>query len=635
MAKADNDFIKLLNSRVAVGKAFCKNWQKDIDKWIKDYEIDSLDDFHHPNLHNKVQVPYIFSTVESGLPSIFEQLPDIMMKQRGKLDRDFTEFAGLVWSYIAERVHLEEKIENVGTFFLIGGMGFAKWGWNLETKTVKGEPEEVEITNEDGTVIGTETQTPDIQVPVVDEPILKLQWHKNIIFSPDSVFAIDDTENQIPWFICINQMDVDEVEYLYNIKAKDDEKDEVDFKSISKETLKKEIHEADKHKMTTYEYYGIIPKKYAPDKDGWRYSQNYQVVFNSKRVLQKAQPIPKKPLNMIGGYGSPTKFFKFGDAKVLRKLEQDVSLGRSRIMDIRDKLGTKIAIPQGTEYNKQELKNPADYAELHFNGQQIPTYVNPPPVPETIMIALQQAREDIQMASAQLDLSRGGSQSVVNTATGQQIFAEATQKRTGRKRRKIAKFIKYITKNLLQLSGYNWDIEKFSKITDLSPEEITQKGYIDKLQRIGNDYDVDIDIQSISMNKETMSAQAIALYREIKDDESINKEEVLKEVLKIGFSIKDLDRFLTQKASPEQVMKALEFLVENQIIPPEMGGQIAGVLGQYVQQKQEAEGLKQNQGGRPATQDPTSVVKNSMPSANQTQITAQTSASGKQANQPR
>jgi len=625
----DGDILKLLNSRSNIAKAFSKDWVDSVKKWMKDYEIESLDEINFTDLHNKIQIPYIFSTIESGLPAMFERMPNIIMKQRGKLDRDFTVFADQVWSYVSERMKLEDKIEDLGMSFMITGMGFAKWGWNLETEEIDGEPEIVEITNDDGTVIGQEQIAQKIQVAIKDDPFLRIFYHDEITFSPDSKFVTDDNENEIPYIICKTKMSPEEIEAIYKVKIPDADKLDLDMSQYEDSIKNNILDKNDIKRANVYEYYGILPKQYAND-PSWRFSKNYYVVFSKNKILKKPEEKDKKPTLILGNYGLPNKFFKFGEPKVLRELEQDVSLGRSRMMDIRDKHGTKIALSSTTEVDIASLKRPADFTILKFNGPNPPQYLTPPPISESIMMALQQSRQDIQMASAQLDLSRGGSQSVVNTATGQSIFAEATQKRNARKKKKITKFIKAIAVNILTLCAQNWDIEKFSKIVDMAPEEIEQRGFIEKLGNIGEDYDIVIEIESISTNKETVAAQAIALYREVKEDPLINRDEVLKEVLKIGFNVSDFDRFLSSEVSPEQIMKMLEYMVQNQILDLESASMLAQKVGTMNQQ-----GSTPNQGGRPATQDPTSVVKNSMPAANQTQLTAQTQAAGQQANQPR
>ena len=630
MANNKKSVLTLMKSRLSLAEAFSLNWRKDVKKWLKDYEIDSLDDIDFPDLHNKMQIPYIFSTVESALPSMFERVPDVTILQRGKLDRETTEFAEQIWDYVKERMKLQEKIEEVGMMFLITGMGNLKWGWNLVTEEIDGEPEIVPITNDDGTVIDQQKIISKVKIPVKDEPYVRWHDYDKIHFSPESRFVMDDDENDIPYIICESVKTKDEVEYEYEMTPTDEDIEKIDLEKFGSDANldKRRLTRADQERVHVYEYYGTLPKDYSKD-ENWRPDKVYYVPF-IKSTARKPREEEKKPINIIGNYGAFNKFWKFGEPKILRELEQDISLGRSRMADIRDKYGQKIAIPQGTEVDERALKRPADFTILRYIGNTVPTYLNPPPMPETIMVALQQSRSDIQMASAQLDLSRGGSSSVVNTATGQQIFAEATEKRIDRKRRKLATMIKHLAKNILKLCADNWDVKRFAQITDMTEEEAAP--LVENLKRIGEDYDVRIEIESINNNKETQSAQAIALYDKTKDDPGVNSQEVLKEVLKIGFNQRDYDRFLNQVVTPEQAMMALEYFVTNGIMDEQTAGSLAAGLGQMIAAQQQEGGGGQM--GRP-TDNPVGALSNSFEGSDNMQITSQNAAAGKQANQPR
>lgn len=626
-SKISSELLPIVVNRLSIATKFGKNYKSLVDKWVKDYNIETMDNAGLDA--NRVQIPYIFSTIESGLPLMFEQVPYLIMKNRGKEDLDFSDFTNSVWDYVQDKVKLEERVEEVGIMFKVSGIGSAKYGWRTETETVEQE-REVELKDEEGNVIGTEVVIDKVEVPVVDQPFVQPLSYKNVYYSPESEFEIDDEENKIPYIICHSVKTPEEIKEMFGKTPSDTGFMNVnDLESEGREYKMDDQApevQSDMRRGDVYEYYGVLPRNSVVG--DWKPNYVYYMAFTKGEVLKDPERIQKKPVVQIDNFGLPTKFHKFGDPKVLRELEQDISLGRSRLMDLRDKWGTKIALPQGTEVDERRLKNPADFVILRYQGQQLPSYITPPPPPETLLVALGQSKEDIQMASAQLDISRGGSSSVVETATGQKIFQQATEKRIARQRKKIGRFIRALAKNLLVLCANNWDVETFAKITDLTVEEITQRQYLERLKSLGDEWDIDIEVDSVTNNKEVQASQAIAMYREMKEDPLVNREEILKEVLKVGFSVKNLERFLSKNVSPEQVLATLEYLVENQIIPEEMAQQMVLGLRQLLN-PDEAAGAGGNV-GRPAKADPTAIVEKSIAGSDQTQMAAQAAAAYKQ-----
>lgn len=639
------ELLALLKTRNRLAERFGKPYTDNVTKWEKDYNISTIKDAKFENLDNQIQIPYIFSTVEGGLANLFDQFPGIVMKQRGKEDREFTDFAEQVWDYLKDKLALEEQTEDAVVYFLNNGQATTRYGW---------EPGWVEV---DMPVMNPATGEPmvdEVGNPVTEKatvaiknlPYVCVHEPKTIHFSPESHFVLDDEKNEIPYATWHQLLTADQVESYYSITPNDSELeavklDNMDEKVLGKETQVEQAESTEELKrVKVINYVGILPKKILPEslKETYHADKVYYCAFTKERMYRQPEEITKKPLLNLGNYGLPSKFWRFGEAKVLRELEQDVSLGRSRIMDLRDRQGVKIAIPQGTEFDEVSFKRSRDYTFLRFIGNNPPAYLNPPTLPESIMVALQQSRDDIQMASAQMDISRAGDQNTVDTATGQKIFASETNKRNGKKRKKVARYLKALAKNLLILCGQNWDVEMFAKITDIPVETIKQNQWVEKLAELGEDYDVEIDIDSMGDTKETDAANALAMYREMKDSPYINQEELIKLTLKVGFKQKDSDRLLSNYVSPDTIIKVIQSLLEQGIIMPEDAQVIAEKLDAAMMQ-QAAPGQQPmgagNGEGRPAVASPTEIMKNKMPGSDSTQMTAQRSAAFKQTGVPK
>lgn len=632
----NEELLSLLNGRLDRSKKFSEKYQKDVKKWLKDYEIDSLGDVDWGDVHNRFQVPYIFSTVESGLPTMFETIPSLIMKQHGKNDKELTDFAQSIWDHLTSVLNLEEEIEDIGFMFLIAGMGHMGYDWKLETRNVD-EEVQTPLTNPNGSPVLDENQQPVMQttinkteVPIVNRPTLISCRYDRIFFSPESTFVTDDTDNKIPYIIYQKVMSIDTIQEKYKVKVGADEILEVDEKKDKSEITSEEAKN-DVKRANVYVHVGVLPKKYSGD-ENWKSSTVYHAVFTKKKIISNSKEIDKKPFLNLGNYGTPLKFFKFGEPKVLREMELDISLGKSLVADYRDRMMTKVAIPTGTEMDEDAFKSPLLFTIVKFTGQTLPQYINPPLLPETVLTAMGQSRSDLQMASATLDISRGGDTSTVNTATGQKIFASVTEKRLNRKRVKIGRFIRRLAINLLKLVAEHWDVEEFAKVTDMPAEEIQQKGLIEKLQLIGDGNDVEIDVEGVNQNKDAESAQAIALYDKMKDSQYVNQEELAKETIKVGFRKRDVDRFLSSIVSPDQIFKVMGYMVEQGMMDQAIAQQIV----QKMQMMMAPDGKPTsatpsgNGVGRPAVADPTTILNKSMAGSDATQIDAQNTAAPKQ-----
>lgn len=236
------------------------------------------------------------------------------------------------------------------------------------------------------------------------------------------------------------------------------------------------------------------------------------------------------------------------------------------------------------------------------------------------------------MTSAQLDISRGGTDTSVDTATGQKIFQAAQDDRIERKRRKIARFIEALTRDILLDCSNNWDIDTFAKIVDMEKTDPKLQEYVTKLQGIGDEFDIEIEPETVVNNKATQGAQSIAMYREMKQDPLVNRAELIREVIRSGFNKKDVERFISSDMTPEQITGVVQMLIQNQMIDPAQGQQI---LMQIQQQSQTGAdgaqgGAVPNSVGRPPSADAASIMKKSMPGTDSTQMDAQAEAAGKQ-----
>jgi hypothetical protein len=165
--------------------------------------------------------------------------------------------------------------------------------------------------------------------------------------------------------------------------------------------------------------------------------------------------------------------------------------------------------------------------------------------------AEQSADSDAQSAFGLLDISSGAQESsTVQTATGQTIFAEASQRRIKQAKRIFMKFYRSCLIELFRECQDNWDSEKIITLTDEDGNSEDIPVTRDDLKDIDFEKDVVIDAESVSVNKDVVRQQMIELYDKVKDDPMIERKAIFKDLLRKGFEITNPDRYIKKTEIP-------------------------------------------------------------------------------------
>ena len=84
------------------------------------------------------------------------------------------------------------------------------------------------------------------------------------------------------------------------------------------------------------------------------------------------------------------------------------------------------------------------------------------------------------------------------------------------------------------------------RITDEDGESENVIVNASDLQDIDFDHDIEINAESVSVNKDVVRQQMIELYDKVKDDPLIDRKVIFKDMLRKGFEINDPDRYIKQ-----------------------------------------------------------------------------------------
>ena len=599
--KTNEERLSLLKSRLKIAKTFCKKVHNAWKSYIREYNIEDVDDTGE--IRDKVRIGYIFRKTESEIPAIFDDQPDLFIKGRSLKVKQIEPLIDGAYDFLWDTQNLEEKIEDVGVYFELLGMGFIKSPWVTKTKKVQEtvqSPVIDPLTQQPA--LDPVTQQPLTQpmiqvydVPVIDQPMASVPNPFKLYFSPETVFGPRLDYEHCPYYFeeivmtkeAVKAKFGKDVEANESLKIDDDETDT----EAEKDASTSEIVKDDMKRVTVYEYYGCLPEDMAKDvvdaqgnKVEWSYDKDYHLYLtkNEELLIEESED-DYKNLFPVGNYGLANKFFKFGDAKHLRPLVQELEMYRSHILQHTRKMANpKPLVPTTANVDEDAFRDPRVGRMVKYQGQQKPEYLSPAPLGQEVSVGVEMVRTDLEKTAGTFDLANGGNQSTVKTPRGIQVYSEAADKNVRRKRKKIARLIRELIIFQFKQIAKNWKPEDAKTIDvltdgDEQPIQVTQE-VLDVLGTPQILQKLNIEVESLSVNRSQMKQDALDLWDTVKDRPDIfNIRESAKDLLQNGFGKKDADRYLLSEQQQQQM------IIENFIKQiGQANPTLAGALSQYL-----------------------------------------------------
>lgn len=597
-----SDRLSLLKSRLKIAKAFSKKPHAAWKKWLAEYKIDDLGDTKE--VRDKVRIGYIFRKTESELPAIFDDQPDLFIKGRRKGMKDVEPIFNSLYDYLWDVQRLEDKIEDAGLYFILTGMAFISSPYVTKNETVQ-EVQDVPMTDpatgqpvmdQMGQPITTQQEV-SYERPVIDHPLAEVQDPFKIYFSPETKFAITLDYDHCPYYFKEMTMTQDAIEAEYGKKVDAGEKLHTEDTEIDTEISNEMQTQGDDLKrVTVYEYYGVLPKDMAPKGTEWKYDKDYHVIFtNNEELKSEESQYETKPCFVLGNYGPANEFWKFGDAKHLIPLVQELEQYRSQILTHTRKMANpKPLIEMSSEVDETMFSDPRVGKTVKYAGTP-PTYLSPAPLGREVQVGVDMARTDLEKTSPSFDLNQGGGQSQVKSPRGIQVYSEASDKATRRKRKKVGRLIRELLVFQFKQIAQNWNPEDGKKLDDelVTPEMLQIIGDPDILRYI------DIEIESLSVNRVQMKQDALELFDlAAQHPDLFNLPEMARDLLQNGYNKRDADRYLISMAEQGQ-MAIQQFIQALSQISPELAAQVMQAANQPNFTQLMAGGNPAEQGGQP------------------------------------
>jgi len=620
--KSNEERLGLLKSRLKTAKTFCKKPHDGFRKWVKEYKIE---DFGNTDeIRDKVRIGYIFRKIESELPAIFDDQPDLFIKGRHGDSAEIEPLITGVYDYLWDIQNLEEKIEDAGLFFELLGLGIIKSPWVTKNKKVE-EP----VMDEQGQPILDQKGKPvmhEYEVPVIDHPMAEASNIFKIYFSPETKFSPLLDYKSCPYLFEEMVMTQEEIKSKFGKDVKSSETMKLD--DIDADTTLKNDSESnpsmkdDMKRVTVYEYYGCLPEDMVAK--GWEYDKEYHLYITDKEELSFEEcPYTSKPYFLLGNYGLANDFWRFGDAKHLMPLVQELEKYRSQILNHnRFAANPSKLVPTNAMVDEETLRNPLPGNIIKYQGDVPPSYMAPAPLGQEVSVGIEMVRTDLEKTAASFDLNGGGGSSQVKSPRGIQVFSEAADRGIRRKKKKVSRLIRQLIIFQFQQVAQNWKPDDSKTIAIIqggkpSQEPVTQE-VLQVLGGVGTMYALDIEVESLSVNKVQIKQEALDLWDLATRSPGIFKMDALaKDMLENAFGKRDADRFLlseeekqamaeSQKPTPgENVSIRVDantpigalLLEQAGLLPKGAGMQMVQAQQMISQQVQQA-GIPQGMGGQ-------------------------------------
>lgn len=534
--------LDFLNKRTSVAKSYTKSFRDEVKKCLEDYKCEKED--ASEKVHNKhvktrnrydMVIPYIYSTHESLLASVFEKGVELVISDKGASDEAKKIGIKAIYEYLKDKLDLDSFYNQSAWWYILVGFTSSQQFFDIK---ISGE---TPVIGQDGNPLIGDDGLP-VTTPLYEwnDPRVIIDDPKKIHFAPDSEYTIDG--KKVPYIVTERLCEAKELEKMYGLKEGDIEATEkLEVGSDYKESEKND----DIKRAVCYYYKGRVPESEGAEIMEYDPEQEYYITFAKNKVLNVS--VSDKYLALSRWFAPPTDFFGFGIGKTLRSAQKEMSLRRQQQIRYADQYAFPwLAVDSATKVDQRSIEDVVRRKPLIYS-EKPPQFLVPPPLPQTLTDMDAMARSDAQFISGTLDLSKGAQESnTVKTATGQQLFAQSQDKRINKIRIELGAYFRQVVINLCKLARDNWEDEKVLQVA--GDEGEMQEIVINKelLESIDFDTDIDIQLDTISVNKDTIAERSIALYDKVKDDPLVNRKKIFAKMLKDGFQIKNPENYILE-----------------------------------------------------------------------------------------
>lgn len=550
MENQPKTLLEFLKNRYSLSYESGTDFRNMVKKNVEDYKCEkdrglqkdtTIYNQHLATKRYEFPMPYIYSTHESIMSSLFEKPFELVWTGKGTNDDNKADKIKSVYKYLYDKLDLDHFLNESAWWFILCGFVSSYQTYEVIIKGYEN------VMDSSGQPMFDEMGQP-VTTPLYEwhDPKVFVDDPYKTHFAPDSKFSYD--ASQSPYLIREELVDKALVEKVYNVK----DIPTSDFIAVENFDKKSEMQKSDLKRAKLMYYCGNIPEDYKKEVKNWDYDKVYNCIFIDNKVLHTEEK--DKNTTLARWFYVPNEFYGFGIGKTLSSSQREISMRRGQMIKYADEYAYPwLALPSDTTVDQNSLLDVTKRKPLVFNGNP-PQYIIPPTMPDSILKADEYARSDAQFISGTLDVSKGAQDTnTVKTATGQQLFAQSQEKRIVKAKKSLLKYFKATMINLLELARDNWEEDKVLSITDDEGQETQLTISPAELQDINFDTDIDIQFETATVNKETLAQRAIDLYDKVKDDQLIDRKKIFMKMLKDGFNVKNPEFYIRENVEQEQL----------------------------------------------------------------------------------
>jgi len=540
-SKKEKEMLKALKDKRDLAIEFRENtgWDERAKRAWNYYKYGTAEDLDDATLltRKKRYANYVFSNIESIIPKIFDRFPGFQVKPRGNEDIDNAPVAEELLRYKVDRTDLEQKYEYAVRDMLVPGFGLIKLTWGFQgsiEKKKEGDEEDYDVNIE----------YDDIRLEVLDP--------MNFYITAGDC-RLDEAEG------CFERMyvspDIAKARYGKEIKA--------DYTLTKDEdsNLKGEAK-----RCVIWQYTGRCKGK-----EGIWY-------FTDTEVLDFVEPYEhgQKPYVVLPNYRTSTEFYGLSEVFEIEPLQDELTEIDRQFSEFRKRaINPRKIVKSGAvdETNLARLKDPRINV-VEANDPNGISWENPALIGQDLYNIRLNVKEDIGLITGQNELSRGGTERTIQTATGQQILFDAAQSRIRQKTRTLEAAVKKTLQQMQGLMAQYMDKEEMIQARDSGDNPFAE---YTKEDIAGNfDYIIDI-VESTPILREKRGQLAQQAYQAFKDDPDIDQRMLKQKVLKLTFGDINAEE-LVKEPDIEEMPEELPMQEPMQQPPVDMAS-LQGLMG--------------------------------------------------------